>query len=220
MTLVGLREKKKLEVRERLLDEAKRLFARENVDAVSIDRIAEAANVSRATFFNYFPSKSALLDELARRMTEKLGPYMETIRLRAAPLEVALSEWFALSAATIRKSESLSRLLFGRVLSGPGESELRASQMLEVHRAYAALVHDAVERGEIPKDSDVEFLAEMIAGAMTTLLNNWSNDARYPLESRAEETAAFLASAITGRRVRARKARSAETRGARDARRR
>jgi hypothetical protein len=65
-----------------------------------------------------------------------------------------------------------------------------------VHRAYGGLVRAAQLRGELGADADVEFLAEMIAGAMTTLLNNWFNDPAYPFESRAEQTARFLARAI------------------------
>lgn len=196
MAPTGLRERKKLEVRERLCEEARLLFASQDPPSVSIERIAESAGVSRATFFNYFPSKGALLDELASRMTGRLARYLEEVRAEGRSLEGTLVRWFSRSVETIRRAEPMSRLLFGRVFAGADESELRATQMVEVHRAYAALVRDAQQRGEVSADADVEFHAEMIAGAMTTLLNNWFNDPAYPLEQRAEKTARFLASAI------------------------
>lgn len=196
MSALGLRERKKLEVRERICHEALGLFGSHDPGAVSVDRIAEAAGISRATFFNYFPSKGALLDELAHRMTGRLGRYLEEVRAEGAPLEPTLVRWFARSVGTIRRSEAMSRLLFGRAFAGADENELRAAQMSEVHRAYAGLVRDAQARGELPLHADVQLYAEMIAGAMTTLLNNWFNDPAYPLEQRAEKTARFLASAI------------------------
>lgn len=210
MRVVGLRERKKIELRERLCDEARRLFAAQDSAGVSVDVIAEAAGVSRATFFNYFPSKGALLDELAGRMTDRLRRYLEEERALGQPLEATLVHWFARSAATIRRSEALSRLLFGHAFAGAEENELRATQMAAVHRAYEGLVADAQARGEVDARVDGAFHAEMLAGSMTMLLNNWFNDPAYPLEARAEQTARFVAAAMMADRVpRARPARAA-----------
>ncbi len=41
------------------------LFSKHGYHRVSVDMIAEAAAISRATFFNYFSQKELLLDELA-----------------------------------------------------------------------------------------------------------------------------------------------------------
>ena len=54
---VGLRERKKRERREALVDAAHRLVAREGLDAVTVDAICDEAGVSTRTFFNYFETK-------------------------------------------------------------------------------------------------------------------------------------------------------------------
>jgi AcrR family transcriptional regulator len=57
----GLRERKKIATRNALRDSAMSLFASQGFNATTIDQIAEAANVSRATVFSYFPTKEEIV---------------------------------------------------------------------------------------------------------------------------------------------------------------
>ncbi|MEN2423103.1 TetR family transcriptional regulator [Streptomyces rimosus] len=57
----GLRERKKLQTRQRLADVAFALFREHGFDNVTVAEIADAADVAVSTLFSYFPSKEALV---------------------------------------------------------------------------------------------------------------------------------------------------------------
>jgi AcrR family transcriptional regulator len=64
-TETSRRERKKQATRRLIAGTAVRLFVQRGFDAVSVAEIAEAADVSKVTVFNYFPAKSDMVFELA-----------------------------------------------------------------------------------------------------------------------------------------------------------
>ncbi|MGI5499867.1 TetR family transcriptional regulator [Lentzea sp. CA-135723] len=57
----GLRERKKLQTWRTIRTAAFELIGERGFEAVSVEEIAAAANVSRSTLFNYFPTKEAIV---------------------------------------------------------------------------------------------------------------------------------------------------------------
>lgn len=85
----GLRERKKAETRQAVHEAALRLVVEHGLDAVTVESIADAANISRRTFSNYFSSKE---DALLYGEEQRIRALVE--RVRAQPAE--LSAWQAL----------------------------------------------------------------------------------------------------------------------------
>ncbi|MFN2539209.1 MAG: TetR family transcriptional regulator [Mycobacteriales bacterium] len=59
----GLRERKRRATHQRIADEAARLARQKGLDGTTIDEIAAAAQVARATFFRYFDAKETAIAE-------------------------------------------------------------------------------------------------------------------------------------------------------------
>ncbi|MET8796023.1 TetR family transcriptional regulator [Nocardia sp. NPDC004568] len=83
----GLRERKKRRTRAAISDAALRLFLTDGFDAVSVVDIATAAEVSKRTLFQYFPSKE---DLVVHRFADHIDDAARVVRDRArgqTPLE-------------------------------------------------------------------------------------------------------------------------------------
>lgn len=85
----GLRERKKAETRQAVHEAALRLVVAHGLDSVTVEAIADAANISRRTFSNYFSGKEdALLYGEEQRIRALVG------QVRAQP--AGMSAWQAL----------------------------------------------------------------------------------------------------------------------------
>ncbi|SBT44105.1 TetR/AcrR family transcriptional regulator [Micromonospora narathiwatensis] len=132
----GLRERKKAATRLALHEAALRLAAEHGPDRVTVEAIADAANVSRRTFSNYFSSKEEALFHGDTRWLRRLLDL-----LRAQP--AGEPPWAALSRASVR--------LAAEVYSddGTGMSWLNRRRRLHGHPgllAHQAAAYAASER--------------------------------------------------------------------------
>jgi AcrR family transcriptional regulator len=154
--VAGLRERKKRATRIAIRDAAMDLFADQGFGGTTIDQIAEAANVSRATVFSYFPTKeeivhgdgAAAIAGLAIRLRER--PEQETTIAVVRAWLGELTGWFepelVLQQRLVREVPVVGarRLqLYGeaeRAIAGSLEAELGPEQQLAARLAAAALV--------------------------------------------------------------------------------
>lgn len=72
----GLRERKKRQTRQYISDVATGLFLERGFEAVTVAEIAEAANVSVNTVYNYFPAKEDLFFDRSAGMVDRLARWI------------------------------------------------------------------------------------------------------------------------------------------------
>jgi AcrR family transcriptional regulator len=108
-------------VRGRVLDTALDLVGRHGLAELSMDELAAAAGVSRATLYRLFPGKAALFAELVRRFSpfEPIAAVLQTMGDRP-PAEVIPAVAHAIATAMEGHTGLLLQLLFELSRSDPG----------------------------------------------------------------------------------------------------
>jgi len=196
----GRRERKKREVRARIYETARQLFLERGFEATTVAEIAEAADVAQGTFFNYFPSKQALLVELTSEVSDYLQGMVDAQLARPACTTLERIGGFAESVASeLAGAQVLARdvmLELIRTGAGPGQAY---PYLAGVHEPFTALLREGQEKGEIRGDLDADLLAEIVIGALNVVVTHWLADPDYPLEPRLRQTAGFLTEAIQPR---------------------
>lgn len=158
--MTGLRERKKAETRRSIQEHALRLFLDKGYDQTTVEEIAAAAGVSHMTFFRYFPSKHAVVEN------DEYDPIIaDLIRGRPSTEDPVTAIRRALTAAlrAMPAAEMTTILVRSRLILGV--PALRARQ-IESQRSTRALFVGAIAgRGET-----TAFEREVLAAAALTAL--------------------------------------------------
>jgi TetR/AcrR family transcriptional repressor of mexCD-oprJ operon len=135
-----------------ILDGAAQLFASDG-DQASMNEVAEAAGVARATVYRYFPNREALLDELAQTAVRDVEARLTSARIDAVPPEEAV-------ARAVRALTDMGSLFV--VLA----RERQRSGAEHLERGLVDPLHQLVERGQASGD----IRADITAGRLTESL--------------------------------------------------
>lgn len=94
----GRRARKRQQLLDHIADTAWALFDAEGFDAVTMERVAETADVSKVTLYRHFPVKEALLRHVFHRDLRQAFPAMQAELARAAPGRARIARFLELQA--------------------------------------------------------------------------------------------------------------------------
>ncbi len=195
----GRRERRKLEVRSRIADAARKLFAQQGFAATTVDEIAQVADVAPATFFNHFRSKQALRSLLAREVFDHLQAMTAESLGRPGPPGERLRRFVARAAEDIGRNRAAARetlLEFVRVDGTPDEPHPYLTRIFE---PFEALIDEGQRSGAFRSDRDAAFLTQMAIGMLNAVLTGWLADAEDPVEEKLVSAAEFILDTLSPR---------------------
>lgn len=150
----GLRERKKRQTAQRITDVALELFVARGFDRVTVAEVAEAAEVSVNTVYNYFPAKEDLVLPPDQASPDRLT---EIVRVRPAGMSAARAVLAQLRAEVRRRDRAVGLTEgFGRVLPMMLAAPTLAARLERlgaemVDSLAAQLVRETGDRGLLPR---------------------------------------------------------------------
>jgi AcrR family transcriptional regulator len=167
----GLRERKKAKTRAAIRDHALRLFRENGYQRTTVERIAEAAEVSVSTFFRYFPTKEdvVLQDDMDTRMIEALERQPADLSPLSAvrgAVRDAFASYTDADLDVIGETSALSMTV----------PEIRARATDEFTRTIGVIAEALAKRaGRSADDLAVRTAAGAIVGVMMGLTLPWED---------------------------------------------
>jgi TetR/AcrR family transcriptional regulator, mexCD-oprJ operon repressor len=132
-------------------------------EQASMNDVAAAAGVARATLYRYFPSRQALLDELARVAAEEAGARLASARVD----ELAAEEGVRRAVrALIETGDPFTAVARERVRPDPEQFEQRVLEPLR------RLFERAQGAGEIREDIPKTWLTDALVGLVVSVLSS------------------------------------------------
>jgi AcrR family transcriptional regulator len=185
-------ERRKLEVREKILVAAFELFLDKGVAATTIEEICDRADVANRTFFNHFATRQDMIRALAQR---RLANLRDVVFDRGdQPIPERLVSVFDDIAAALVGSGDTYREMIGEMLATSGYGIQRG---FNLHDTFVELVKEGVARGEVGARHDAETLADIIVGALSGGIVNWTVDRTYSLETNLHNLGVALAELLS-----------------------
>jgi AcrR family transcriptional regulator len=190
------RERRKAEVRARIVGAGLELFRAHGFAETRIAEICDRADVAHKTFFNHFPSKQDLVREIAQHSIGELLIDIETARKAGANTADRLARFFSDMATRSLEAGPMFREVVTELVHVVHESGSRSEHARRIHDAFGAIVADGLAAGEVTRRHDAETLTEMILGAYYVLIFNYANLDDFPLADQSAAVARFLADAL------------------------
>jgi AcrR family transcriptional regulator len=187
--------------RQFILDRAVSEFAKHGFEATTMDRIAEAAEVSKGTLYHYFASKEELIASLVEDRFARLFEAVDEVLEGEEPIEVKTRVLIRHFLELQESGRDIHKLLFAEWERGAmGLQDMLGS----LHRRHlermiervAAMIKTGQEEGAV-RAGDPVLAALVVLGIVGAQLKHATLfSGKRPIEQAADELAAYVLGAL------------------------
>jgi AcrR family transcriptional regulator len=154
------------EITPRVINAARRVFARHGWSGFTMERVATEARVGKAALYRRWPGKLQLLEAVYATTSD---PYVDIDTGNLA------EDLLLFARALIMRQDEDHMLFFRRLeMEARAHPELFADRVIEIwrtnQRLARRLVQRAIERGELPESTEVGVLLDDVHGIVATHL--------------------------------------------------
>ncbi|MDQ2785329.1 MAG: TetR/AcrR family transcriptional regulator [Chloroflexota bacterium] len=159
----SLRERKKTQTRSAIINRAVELFNTQGFYNTSIDDIADAADVSRGTFFNYFGYKEAVIVEFGRDLMINLTAQVDRqIAENVGAERIIYRIWLEVRSLLAEHGEAVV-VLSHELLNPDVERAVRAAQAFTLAELIEKVTATGQRAGRFRSSLDAGQFGQLVA---------------------------------------------------------
>jgi AcrR family transcriptional regulator len=148
---LGRRERRRQETFQRIMHAAFELFAKQGYAETAVEHITEAADIGKGTFFNYFPTKDALLLAIFDAVADRFHQ-LELRIPEITDVRKALTEFTHATLQEPARSPKILRGIFGAALTVPAIGERFEKTVRLARKTVVALFEHGQQIGQVRTD--------------------------------------------------------------------
>lgn len=174
---MSLREKKKIETKNRIFEVSGKLFKEKGFENTTVDEITKEAGIAKGTFFNYFSTKESLVLYFAEQRADLIYSLTENKDLKHLPTKQRIKKFLVSLAESYEKDKDLTKLLFFEYRryiesSGPVLDKER-SPHYRLIKVLLDLLQEGIEKKEVKDGIDTKMAAETLNAVYFHTLMVW-----------------------------------------------
>ena len=188
------RERRKQEIRGKIIESAIELFEKQGLEDVTLEQICELADISRPTFYSYYKSKQELIAALGEKLWLNVAQKVtqDSFANQDSTAETVAS-FLKVTRREITKYGRLERELIRHIMNHEANDATQNSQMLKaLTNLFENIFKEGKKRGDIGTRYPIDFLAETTMGCISSVMMNWAFDPDYPVEKRLKQMTDFI----------------------------
>ena len=157
--MAGIREQKKTQTRNAIVDAAIRLFSEKGFEQTSMDELARSAGVGKATIYGYFKTKNDIFLAFCEEEVEYAFTALDAKLDAEAPLAEQLVAQVMGQLTYVTRNREFGRI-FAREMLFPLDQTTSKSREIDIRylSKLAEVLSRAQARGELPHGTDLLLL--------------------------------------------------------------
>lgn len=167
---MSLREKKKIETRNKIFEIAGRLFKEKGFDNTTVDEITREAGIGKGTFFNYFPAKEVLLREFGKQKEELVHDLIRNELAGNISIKEKIKKILVFAARSNENDKELTKIFVFEYLRHYGYEERRSRSLNTI---LQDLLENGLKKGEVKSGIHVKRAAENLTAIYYHSLMEW-----------------------------------------------
>lgn len=172
--MAGIRETKKKETRQAIMQAAVTLFSEKGFEKTSIEELAKAAGIGKGTIYGYFQTKSDILHAFCEDELETLHVELTTNADKEIPILQQMVSIYMSEFNQITQNREFARI-FMQQTAFPRDVDMEKHLANEDNyfKLLFPLLEKAQERGELRRDIDLLYITGHFYGLYLLLVSAW-----------------------------------------------